>query len=266
VTLSGVLRKTAEIMPESAQAMKFGEFIKRITLPSSIHLVKMEPLRGQILLVLEPKLIYLLLDHLFGGRGQTSFKTEGREFTSIEQRFIRKVVDHLLKDLQKAWTPVHQVKFDWARSEMNPQFAMVVAPTEVTITVAVKVEIDGQSGQFQLCLPYPTIEPIREKLHGGPTGNQLEADRGWIERFRKQLEQCYVNLNAELGSTRLTIREVLQLTTKDVIVLDKNVDGDVVLRVEGQPKYLGRFGLYRSSPAFQVTSVIREPKEDSYGD
>ena len=265
-TLFGVLRKTAEILPESAQAMKFSEFIKKIPLPSSINLVKMEPLRGQILLVLEPKLIYMLLDHLFGGKGQTSFKTEGREFTPIEQRFIRKVVDHLLKDLQKAWTPVHPVKFEWVRSEMNPQLTMVVAPTEATIAITIKVEIDGQGGLFRLCLPYPTIEPIREKLHGGFTSDQPEVDRSWIERFKKQLEQCHVNLNAELGSARLTIREVLQLKTKDVIVLDKNVDGDVVLRVEGRPKYLGRFGLYRSGPAFQVTSIVREPKEDPYGD
>jgi flagellar motor switch protein FliM len=266
VTLSAVLRKPVEVTPEPVQAIPFGEFVKNTSLSGSLHLVKMEPLRGQILLMLEHNATSLLLDHLFGGRGQAAFKTEGREFTPIEQRFIRKIADKILADLQLAWVQVHPVKFEWMRSETNLQPAMVAAPTDVAIVVSFKLEIEGRSGLVRLCIPYPTLEPIADKLYGGGAADQPEADRGWAERFKNQLGTCYVTLGAELGSTRLTIRDVLQLKTNDVIVLDKNVESDVLLRVEGRPKYLGRFGLYRSSPAFQVTSIIREPKEDPYGD
>jgi flagellar motor switch protein FliM len=266
VSISAVLRKPVAITPEPIQITKFGEFIKKISPPSSLHLIRMDPLRGQVLVVMDSKMVYLLLDVLFGGRGQADFKTEGRDFTPIEQRFMRKVVDLFSADLQKAWSPVHPVQIGWVRSEINPQLVMVAAPTEAAVSLTYKLEIGGQAGTLMLCLPYPTIEPIREKLYGGFQASPLEVDRSWTDRFRARLEDAYVRVQAELGTVGLSVREVIQLKAGDVIVLDQSVESDLMLMVEGRPKYFGRIGMYHSSPAFQVSSIIRTPKEDSYGE
>lgn len=265
VTLSSLLRKPVDFMPGSIEIIKFGEFIKRVPMPSSINLIKMEPLRGHILLVIDARMVFMLLDHLFGGSGQTHVKTEGRDFTTIEQRFIRKIVEKFVEDLERAWTPVHPVKVSFARSEINPQFAMIVVPTEVVIAVTFRLEIEDDGRDIFLALPYPTIEPIRDKLYGGFQSDHLEMDRGWVDRLKKQLRGCRVSLSVDLGDTNLSVQEVSDLSVGDVILLDQRVEEDLELKVEGRPKFYAKPGIHRGNIGVQIRSLIHEPKEESNG-
>ena len=265
VSTSALLRKTVDFAPGSIEVLKFGEFIKRVPMPSNINVIKMEPLRGHILLVIDARMVFLLLDHLFGGSGQTHVKTEGRDFTPIEQRFIRKIVDMFIEDLQKAWTPVHPVKISFARSEINPQFAMIVVPTEVVISITFRLEIEEEGRDILLALPYPTIEPIRDKLYGGFQSDQLEVDRNWSDRFKRQLTGCLVSISVEMGSTVLTVREVTNLSVGDIILLDKGEMDELEMSVEGRPKFYGKPGIHRGGIACQITSLIEEHQEVSHG-
>ncbi len=265
VTISGLLRKTVDFTPGSIEVIKFGEFIKRVPMPSSINLLKMEPLRGNALMVIDARMIFLILDHLFGGTGQTHVKAEGRDFTPIEQRFIRKVVDVMIMDLEKAWTPVHPVKISFARSEINPQFAMVVVPTEVVIAVTFRIEIEEEGRDIFLALPYPTIEPIKDKLYGGFQSDQFEADRSWGDRFKKQLGGCLLDISVDVGSTMIAVQDVLDMSEGDVIVMDQKITDDLCLSVEGQPKFAVRPGTRHGNMAVQVASSFDEDKEVKHG-
>jgi len=264
-SVSSLLRKEVEFTPGSVEVTKFGEFMKKIPLPSSINLLKMDALRGVGVLVLDAALVYQILDLLFGGKGQTHVKVEGREFTPIEQKIIRKFVGLMVEDLQKAWTPVHPVRISCLRSEINPQFAMVVAPAEVAVTMSFKFDVGGAAKEVYLCLPYPTIEPIREKLYGGFQSDQLEVDREWAQRFRDRLLECSVRLMVELGTASLTVEEVIGLREGDVIVLEKGSGDELMLCVEGRPKFLGRPGSFRGKPALQISGQIRDQKEPQNG-
>ncbi|MFI5303805.1 MAG: flagellar motor switch protein FliM [Nitrospiria bacterium] len=265
VSLSSIIRKSVDFSPQSITVTKFNEFIRKIPVPSSLIVLKMEPLRGNAVLVLDARLVFILLDYFFGGKGQTYVKPEGRDFTAIEQKFIRKLLEMILSDLEKAWNPVYQTKISVVRNEINPQFIMIVAPTEVTVTITFKVELEDKSFDLMFCLPYPTIEPIREKLYGGFQSDQLEVDRSWGERFRSQLEGCAVEISAELGTATLSLQEVGQLSKGDVILLDKGINEDLVLRIEDRPKFLGQPGIYHGNTAFQVTRIIRQQEEGKNG-
>ena len=139
----------------------------------------MEPLRGYVLLVLESELVFNLIDTFFGGRGLGKTKIEGREFTSIEEVMIGKVVDSCLKDLENAWGPVEAVKTAYVRSEVNPQFATIVPPTDLVIVSKFELELEHSSGTISLCMPYAMIEPIRNKLAAGFQSDALEVDHTW---------------------------------------------------------------------------------------
>ena len=56
-------------------------------MPTNLNLVKINPLRGTALIVLDPKLVFAVVDNFFGGTGRHA-KIEGREFTATEQRII----------------------------------------------------------------------------------------------------------------------------------------------------------------------------------
>lgn len=257
VTLSGVLKEIVDIHLISVDIKKFGEFMKHIPLPSCINIFRMEPLKGFNLMIIDPRMVYLLIDHFFGGKGQTHVKVEGKDFTPIEQKIIGRIVDLAFRDLEKAWGAVHQIKIVLNRREINPQFASIVTPTEVVLTVEFNVEMDGVPGKILICMPYPTIEPIKEKLQAGYQSDQYEIDNKWLERLKTHLMDCNVEVTVELGRSTVMVRDILNLSVGDVILLDKPAEDRIVAKVESVPKFMGRPGIYRGSLAFQVLDTVR---------
>lgn len=260
-SMTTFLKKEIEVVPVSIDVPKFSELMRKIPLPSSINIVKMDPLKGAVLIILDTKFVYRLVDLYFGGSGQTYVKIEGRDFTAIESRIIQKVVDKILADLETSWKPIFKVSITHIRTEINPQFAAVVTPTEVVVTTLFKIEIDGEGGDIFICMPYPTIEPIREKLYGSFQSDQDEENKVWSERFAEQITECGLNAVAEIGQAVLTVGELTRLSVGDVIMLNRTVRDDLDLKVEGKTVFHGRAGLHRGNVAFQITSVTKDRRK-----
>ncbi len=260
-TLSSLLRKVTSVSAISVNMVKFGEFLKTLPVPTSMHLFRMEPLRGTSLFVVEAKVIFMLVDILFGGSGRDMFKVEGREFTAIENNIIRRVVLNALAELEKAWRGLIELKMEYQRSEVNPQFVYIVSPTDVVVVVNFEVEVEYSSGMITLCIPYATLEPLREKLQAGFQSEQLEVDKGLVERFRKNILQAEVDLVVELGTTQIAAGDVVNFQIGDIIPLDQYAADPVRIFVEGVNKFDGYAGIYRGSQAVQITQIIRQEGE-----
>ena len=256
VTLSSSLRKIVDITVTQTDMIKFGEFIRTLPVPTSLHILKMEPLRGHVLLVVESRLIFSLVDCYFGGTGKSTFKIEGRDFTTIEQRVIRKVVQGALQDLDSAWKPVFDLSFQTVRSEVNPQFATIVAPTDLVIVIHYELEMDHLIGRMILCLPYSTIEPIRSRLYASFQSDQMEVDLDWIQRLKRRIKELEVELLVELGTSTIKGRDLLNLEIGDVILLDKDASESLTVKVEGVPKFKALPGTHKGNHAFRVQDFI----------
>ena len=255
-SLSSTLRKVLDVSTVSTDTVKFGEFIKSLPVPASLHIFKMEPLRGFALFIAESKLVFALVDTFFGGGGNVSMKIEGRDFTTIEQRMIKKVVLMALEDLEKAWKPVHSVNISFVRSEVNPQFAAIVPPTDVVVVILFEIEMDQVSGTITVCLPYSTIEPIIGKLKAGFQSDQLEVDQLWIKRLRERMLEAQVEVVVELGKATITSKDLVNFKVGDVIQLDNDVNDELNVKVEGVSKFRGYPGTMKGSNAVQVSSII----------
>jgi len=255
-TLSAMLRKIADISAISIDTIKFGEFLKSLPVPASLHLFKMEPLKGYSLMAIESKLVFSLIDIFFGGDGSTSLKVEGRDFTPIEDRMIKRVVVAALRDYTEAWTPVHRINFEYSRSEMNPQFATIVPPSDVVIITTFEIEVEQVTGNITICLPYSNIEPIREKLYAGFQTERLEIDLNWIRRLKKIITSLNVDVTVKFGETNLTVGKILDLQEGDVIPLHKDIDEPLTVLVEGVPKFLGYAGIFKSNKAIKIEKKI----------
>lgn len=257
ISLSGSLRRMLDINVCQAEMIKFGEFTRTLPVPTSLHILKIEPLRGHVLFMIESRLIFNLVDCFFGGSGKGSYKIEGRDFTSIEYRVINKVVKQVLQDLEQAWQPITPVSFIFVRSEVNPQFATIIPPTDVVIVVRFELEMDRMMGRMALVLPYSTIEPIRSKLYASFQSDQLEIDAEWIGRLRRLLHEVPVEIGVELGTTSLKGSELMNMEVGDVIMLDNDVGKPLIVKVEGIPKLRAMPGVCRGNLAFQVQGDIQ---------
>lgn len=255
-TMSTALRKVIDISAFSIDMIKFGEFMRALPVPTSLHIFKADPLRGHAVMVIETKLVFNLVDSFFGGSGRGYIKVEGRDFTPIESRLVTKVIKMALEDLEKAWNPVHPLTLSYVRGETNPQFASVVAPTEVVIVIKFEVELEQTVGTLIICLPYSTIEPIRSKLYAGFQSDQLEVDTAWINRFIERVREAEVNMNVELGRTMVTGEDVMNLTVGDVIMLQHDVREPLTVNVEGVPKFKVFAGSSRGQTAVRIVGDI----------
>lgn len=256
LSLSAAIRHMVDVTNVNVNITKFYDFMRGIPFPSSINVFKMEPLRGFGLLVFDAPMIFSLIEYFFGGTGKGYYKPEGREFTPIEQKIIHKVVLMFFDDMEEAWRPVFPMKPTYVRSEMNPQFVTIVTPVDVVIKVEFILEIEGKQCKAFVCIPYGSVEPIKEKLYSAFSADRDELDIKWLERLKESLKETSVIVKGVLGSTIFTVKEVLDLKDGDILLLNKRSDDDIDIMVEDMPKYKGRFGLFRGSHALKITKVL----------
>jgi len=265
LSLSSLLRRVVGVSALSVEMMKFGEFLKTLPVPTSLHIFRMEPLRGSAIFVVESKVIFSLVDILFGGSGQSSFKIEGREFTAIENRLIKRAVLSALTDFEKAWKSILEVKISHQRSEINPQFAHIVPLTDVVVVVHFEIEMEFSSGIVSVCIPYSMLEPVREKLQAGYQSDALEVDREWANRFKDGLMSSRVELIVELGRSEVSGKEIVDLKKGDVIMLDRYRVDPLDIFVEGVQKLTAFPGVYKGNSAIQIAGTIQGKEARYYG-
>ncbi len=261
LTISNALRKVADISVRSTELIKFGEFLKTLPVPSSLNLFRMNPLRGNAILVLETRLVFTLIDLFFGGTGELEVKAEGRDFTEIEQRMIKRVVMSGLEDLQSSWRPVFPLQVNYTRNEVNPQFVAIVPHSEIVIVVTFDIEVGRAPMSITMCVPYSMIEPIRGKLNAGFQSEQDEKDNTWSNRFKKNLDQTEVEMVVELGRVNLSVREFLNLQKNQILMLGHEVDRALNVLVNGELKFSGYQGSYKGHKAVQINNLIYKPPE-----
>jgi flagellar motor switch protein FliM len=255
-SLSGILLKFVDVTVQGHELIKFGEFMRTLPLPSSINVFTMEPLKGFALMVIEAPMVFAFIDQFFGGGGQPWVKSEGRYFTPIEQKIIRKIVERALNDLSQAWEGIFTMEPAHVGSEMNPQFVTIVTPSEAVIRVDLQIEIENFTGKIYFCIPYSLIEPIKDKLFSGIRNDILPQDQRWIARLRDILKESYVNLRVEMGRTELSLRELTSLEKGNVLTLQTSISDELNVEVEGVPKMKGTAGAFRGNQGIKITQII----------
>lgn len=259
ISLSMILRRTVDIQTNFVQMLKFGEFLRSLPLPSSFNIYKMDPLRGQSLMVVDSKLVFALVESFLGGSAKTRFKIEGRDFTSIERRIIQKVVLMAIQDLEKAWAPVHPVKMHFMRVEINPMFVGIATPNDIMVISKFQIEMEQAEGFIFFCMPYATVEPIKGKLYSGFQSEQLEHDNHWTSHIQEQVRDMEVEVVVELASTMMRAQELLDLAEGDVILFNKKVNDALLGKVEGVPKFTGHAGQINNAKAFKLQKMLYPP-------
>jgi flagellar motor switch protein FliM len=255
-TFSGMLRKAVEVNAVSTDTVKFGEFLRSLPVPASLHIFRMEPLRGHGLMIVESKLVSAIVDTFFGGTNEKESTIADRDFSAIEIRMTKNVVLGALEDFEKAWKPVFEVNTNYVRSEINPQFAAIVPPTDIVLVIVFEIDLEFTTGSVTISIPYSTIEPIMPKLKANFQAETQEVDRVWIQRVREEMLTTEVEVVAELGKTEITSERLVQLKVGDTIMLGNDVTDPLKIKVQGMPKVKGFPGVSRGLKAIQVTEII----------
>ncbi|MCP3873488.1 MAG: flagellar motor switch protein FliM [Desulfobacteraceae bacterium] len=255
-TLSSLLQTNVDVSANPFDTLKFSEFVRSLPVPTSLHVFRMEPLRGHGLVVFESQLVYNLIDTFFGGEALGKARVEGREFTTIEEVMIKKAVVAVLKNIEASWAPIEPVKAALVRSEMNPQFTAIVLPTDLVIVTRFEIELEQSAGNLVVCYPYSMIEPMRNKLSSGVQAETEEIDTNWRRMIKEVILNSEIIINMQLGKTEITGERLLYMQEGDVIQLDKDASEPLIGYVDGLEKLTGYVGVQRGFQAFQIKDTI----------
>ena len=255
ISLFNTLRRTPEIAVGGIQMMKFSEYVHSLFVPTSLNLVKVPPLRGTGLFIFDPKLVFTVVDNFFGGDGRYHTKIEGREFTPTELRVIQIMLNLCFQNYKEAWAPVYKVEFEFLNSEVNPQFANIVSPTEVVVVTTFHIELDGGGGDLHVTMPYSMIEPIREILDAGVQSDKEEADDRWSQALREEVKSAEIELKTSLTEAQISLRDLRNIREGDVIPIE--LPETVALTTNGIPLFEGKLGVSDGNFAVKINSKLQ---------
>jgi len=263
IGLYNFMRRSAEISINPIKVQKYSDFIRNLVVPTNLNVVHANPLRGSGLIIIEPTLVFQVVDHLFGGNGQIHTRIEGRDFTPTEQRVIMRILDVVFAEFEKAWATVYPLKYEYVRSEMNTQFANICTPTEVVVTASFTVDLGNGGGDIHVCLPYSLLEPIRDTIYSTFQADRAESDLRWVRLMTEQVQDAKLELVAKLAEATLTLRELTELKVGDVISLA--VPNTLEATANGIPVLDCKYGVSNGQYALKVERVRVPPSPDQGG-
>ena len=254
IGLFNLIRKSPEVSIGGIKVQKFSAFLREIVVPTNFNIVNVKPLRGNGLIVCDPSLVFAVIDALFGGNGKFHTRIEGRDFSPTELRVILRLVEVISAEFKKAWTGVYPVELEYVRSEMQPQFASIATPSEIIVATTFTLEIGDTTGSVHFCIPYSTLEPIRDVLYSTIQGDSAEPDRRWINLLKTQIQSAEVDLVAELARAPATVEQLLAFKPGDFIELDLNPM--IQAKIDGVPVLDCHYGTSNNHYALKIDRLI----------
>lgn len=258
-TLLNFMRRSADISVGALTIQKYGDFVRHLPVPANINLMHMKPLRGTALFVFDPKLVFLVVDNMFGGDGRFHMRVEGRDFTQTEQRIIKRLLNLSLESYGNAWQQLYPLEFEYVRSEMHAKLANIVALNEVVVNTTFHIEFGPVGGALHICIPYSMIEPIRDLL-SNPLQDEIEIDSRWVKQLSQQVQCADVELKAEFLTLPSTIRQLLKLKIGDVLPIE--LPESIIAKIDGVPVMECSYGTSNSRYALRVKKMINYQDSD----
>ena len=265
--LSAMVRTMVEVKLTSVDQLTYSEFVFSLENPTCFNLLKAEPLEGNLILDLNPSILYPIIDRLLGG-GREAGVLARRPLTEIELRIVSRITGLFLDELHHAWENVLDLRLAVVRVESNPQLVQIVPPNEVVVVISFELALGEVRGMVNLCIPYNAIERISGKLSANSwvAYGRRTATAESIEQIGRNLRSSRVELRVRLASTRITTGDLLGLRVGDLIATEKDVHRPLLVSVEGVPKFRGRPGALKGHKAIRIEEVIANPCAADAGD
>jgi flagellar motor switch protein FliM len=259
--LSGYIRAIAEVTVTSVKQMTYSEYIERISNPTSIAVFAMEPLKGAAIYEINPSIIFPIIDRVLGGAGEAMSKP--RELTDLEQAIVSKLIEKAFLNLKDSWHRIVDFDPEIKARETNPQFVQIVAPNEMCLNLNFEIKIKEHVGSMSICIPYLVIEPVLYKLSAKQwfTLTKEELSEETKDILDNKVKNTWVPLSVNIGTSTLSMQEVINLRQGDIIKLETNANDEILVLVETKPMFYAKVGAKGKKKAVKVTGLINKADE-----
>jgi flagellar motor switch protein FliM len=250
-----VLRTSPRVNPTRVQILKFGDYLKGLRAPLSVNMIRMNPLRGNSVIIIDPNVVFSSLDSFFGGFGKgVGELPPSRLFTPTETRIIKIILEVFFRSLTEAWGPLMPIECEHVSSEINPQFAQIADENDLVVLSRFEADatVSGGKGFIDLVYPYATLKPVRELLSSrvqSGEGNE-ESDRKWRKALADAVGDAKLELQVTMGEIKTTLHHLNHLQEGDLLFFKK--DDTALMSTDGVPAFHVNVGTRGSQVAVQI--------------
>ena len=252
------LRKNVQVTVNSSETVTFSEFSNALSSPVILSIVNFAPLPGNILMELSLNIGYVIIDRMLGGQGTALERT--KDFSEIEMAILEKILVFCMQLLREPWKNVVEINPVLDRIETNPQFAQIIAPSDMIAIITLNIKIGEVEGMMNVCLPYFTLEDIMDNLNTKFWYSTIHeaSDEDYEEHLESLVKRVSVPIRALLGTSSISVNDFMNLQLGDIIRLDSEINGDLTVYVGNIKKFTAVPGSSKEKYAVQVTSVLEE--------
>jgi flagellar motor switch protein FliM len=250
-----VLRTSPRVNPTRVQILKFGDYLKGLRAPLSVNMIRMNPLRGNSVIIIDPNVVFSSLDSFFGGFGKgVGELPPSRLFTPTETRIIKIILEVFFRSLTEAWGPLMPIECEHVSSEINPQFAQIADENDLVVLSRFEADatVSGGKGFIDLVYPYATLKPVRELLSSrvqSGEGNE-ESDKKWRKELAAAVGDAKLELQVTMGEIKTTLHHLNHLQEGDLLFFKK--DDTALMTANGVPTFHVNVGTRGSQVAVQI--------------
>ncbi|MCR5716311.1 MAG: flagellar motor switch protein FliM [Lachnospiraceae bacterium] len=257
------LRKNVQVSVNSSETVTFSEFTNALSNPVILSIINFQPLGGNIIMELAPNLGFAIIDRMLGGAGDPLEKT--REFSEIEMTILERIMVISMQLLREPWRNVVEISPTLERIETNPQFAQIIAPSEMIAIVTLNIKIGEVEGLMNVCLPYFTLESVMDKLNTKFWFSTIKdnSDEDYVASIESMIRRVEVPVTALLGKSSISVGDFTSLQIGDVIRLDTNIDSEMDVYVGNLRKFKVVPGSNKDKYAVRVTTVIEDEQDET---
>lgn len=256
--MSAYLRLNIEVEVVSVDQLTYDEFTRSLPNPITVCVLELNPLPGQIALVISHEVTFCIVDRMLGGLGVGDPKP--RELTDIEEALTKRVFEKMTKTLETAWKSIFPVRGSVIGVDNNTVLPQLASAGEITALTTLEIQIaETQSGLLSLCFPYPVLETVLAQL----STQQMFRARGIVptpedkQNILDRLNNSKIEVDVILGSTDITLEDFLDLRVGDVLRLDNMVNDNLIVNVNRKPKFLARPGTKKNKYAVTITDEVQ---------
>lgn len=252
------LRKNVQVSVNSSETVTFSEFSNALSSPVILSIVNFAPLSGNIIMELSLNIGYAIIDRMLGGKGTALEKA--KDFSEIEMAILEKILVVCMQMLREPWKNVVEIEPVLDRIETNPQFAQIIAPSDMIAIVTLNIKIGDVEGLMNICLPFFTLEDIMDNLNTKFWYSTIHesTDENYQAALEALVKRVSVPVRAILGTSSVSVNDFMNLQTGDIIRLDSEINGDLIVYVGNIKKFTAVPGSSKEKYAVQVTSVLGE--------
>ena len=260
--LRGMISEIAECSLEDTRNLRFGDFLREMSLPALIGVIRIPEWREQALVSVDTTLVYAIVDMLLGGRNAPPSKAEGRPYTEIERSLVRQFLQVVLDSLSQAFEAVVPVTFELDRLESQPAFAAITRENTAAIKFSVSAAMGNRDGRLDFVIPYGTLEPVRDKLAQVTMTGAGGSDEIWHRHFGSELPRARADIRVILDEAQLTVRDLMELQPGATLALDTRRGDSLRVRANGKDVFMGRMVTQNERYAVEIDGACDGGEND----